>query len=417
MREKKTGEKPNFSKTTVRETNVPLHTVLYGLVRAYFFLCGVKMKDAVQGGKPIEGPAIVLCNHGSFVDFVFAGSMMRKVRPHFIVARLYFYHKGLGWLLRQLGCFPKSMFALDMESTKNCLRILKNGGVLAMMPEARLSTAGYFEDIQKNTYTFLKKCAVPVYTVKLSGDYLADPKWGKGFRRGAVIEGKMDLLFTADQIRTLSPEQIRTGVEEALRYDEYAWLAERPHIHYRSRRLAEGLENILTLCPRCGKSHSLRTKGRRIFCEHCGELATLSDRYDFSGGVPFENPGRWYAWQKERMAERIAADPDFSLGAEVELRLPGTGNSLTRHGGHGVCTLDRSGLTYRGTRDGQPVQLHFTLERIYRLLFGAGVNFEIYDGTEILYFVPEEKRSCVDWYLASMLLHDEAAAQNGGREV
>ena len=46
---------------------------------------------------------------------------------------------------------------------------------------------------------------------------------------------------------------------------------------------------------------------------------------------------------------------------------------------------------------------------MYRLLFGVGEDFEIYDGTQILYFVPEEKRSAVQWYMASMILHDEAA--------
>jgi len=90
----------------------------------------------------------------------------------------------------------------------------------------------------------------------------------------------------------------------------------------------------------------------------------------------------------------------------VELRLPGKGNALTRHGGQGICTLSRDGLVYTGTKDGQEVQLHFSLQKIYRLLFGAGENFEVYDGTEILYFVPEERRSAVEWYLTSMLLHD-----------
>ena len=93
----------------------------------------------------------------------------------------------------------------------------------------------------------------------------------------------------------------------------------------------------------------------------------------------------------------------------MELRLPGNGNSLTRHSGHGICTLNREGLTYLGTKDGESVELHFTLQRIYRLLFGAGENFEIYDGTQILYFVPEERRSAVDWYIASMILHDTYA--------
>ena len=412
MREKtadRQKEKVNFSKTVVRDTNVPLHTFLYGMVRIWFFLCGIRMKDAMRNAKDIQSPAIVLCNHGAFVDFVFAGSMMRKTKPNFVVARLYFYHTALGWLLRQLGCFPKSMFALDMESTKNCLRVLKNGGILAMMPEARLSTAGRFEDIQKNTYTFLKKCGVPVYTIKLSGDYFADPKWGKGFRRGAVIEAQMDLLFTAEQIKELPLDQIQQGVEERLYYDEYQWLAERPHIHYRNRRLAEGLENILTVCPQCGKSYTIVTRGHQISCTHCGKLTKLNNRYGFDEGFLFPNPGQWYDWQKKRMEEKIAADPDFSMQAQVELRLPGQGKTLTRPGGYGVCTLDRSGLTYEGTREGEEVKLHFTLERIYRLLFGAGVNFEVYDGAEILFFVPEEKRSCADWYLASMILHDEAA--------
>ena len=147
------------------------------------------------------------------------------------------------------------------------------------------------------------------------------------------------------------------------------------------------------------------------FCKNCGRLTALSDRYAFDEQFQFRHPGQWYDWQKERMSAQIAADPAFSMTAQVELRLPGRGNSLTRHGGNGVCTLDRSGLTYEGTRDGQQVQLHFTLERIYRLLFGAGVNFEIYDGPEILYFVPENKQSCADWYMASMILHDEAQTE------
>ena len=96
-----------------------------------------------------------------------------------------------GWLLRTIGAFPKSMFATDIENVKNCLTVLRENGLLTMMPEARLSTTGRFEDIQDSTYAFIKKAGVPVYTIKLRGDYFADPKWGKGFRRGSVVEGEM----------------------------------------------------------------------------------------------------------------------------------------------------------------------------------------------------------------------------------
>ena len=74
--------------------------------------------------------------------------------------------------------------------------------------------------------------------------------------------------------------------------------------------------------------------------------------------------------------------------------------------GRGVCTLSRDGLTYVGTEYGEQVEHSFPLATIYRILFGAGVDFEIYVGKEIYFFVPEEKRSCVDWYIASIILTD-----------
>lgn len=401
--------KKKSPKGGVREVNGFVFNVLYCGARFYLFLCGVRIKATNKIGKP-EGPAIILCNHGSFIDFIYAAVLLRKYKPHFIVARLYFYHNILSRLLRSVGAFPKSMFAMDMENAKNCLTVLKNNEILAMMPEARLSTAGRFEDIQATTYSFVKKSGVNVYTIKISGDYLADPKWGKGFRRGAVVEAEMDILYTAEQVKSLSPEQLKQGIEQRLSYDEFRWLQQRPNISYRSSRMAEGLENILTTCPICGQKHMLTTEKDNICCEKCGYLTSLDRRYGFTGDFRFQNLAQWYDWQKALLEKEITEDENYALSSQVELRLPGDGNCLTRHSGYGVCVLNREGLTYSGTKDGETVKLHFSIRRIYRLLFGAGENFEIYDGTQILYFVPEEKRSAVQWYMASMILHDEASA-------
>ena len=400
----------NRSKTTVRKCNIVLLSVLYYAVRIYCFFCGIRIKKTDKTDSRINGPAIVICNHGSFIDFIYAASLIWKSRPHFVVARLYFYHTLLGGLLRVLGCFPKSMFATDIESVKNCVKVLKSGEVLVMMPEARLSTAGKFEDIQSTTYAFLKKSGVPVYAVKLNGNYFADPKWGKGMRKGSQIEAELDILFTPDELCVLSEKQIADRVEKHLYYDEFKWLKQRPDVKYRSRRIAEGLENILAVCPLCKQKHTITAKGRDIFCENCGKLVSVDCRYGFSKGFVFENFGQWYDWQKELLKKRIEDTPDFVLASEVELRLPGTGNALTRSAGRGVCTLDRSGLHYDGTRDGKNYNIGFSLSRVYRLLFGAGKNFEIYNGSEILYFVPDDPRTCVDWYLVSMLLYDEQFA-------
>lgn len=401
---------PSNTQTVVQKCNGFILNFAWIVSIVIFFFKGVRIRQYRKINEEIKTPCIVLCNHGSFIDFAYAGRLLRKNRPNFIVARLYFYKKALANLIRRVGCFPKSMFATDIESAKNCLRVLKSGGVLAMMPEARLSTAGKFEDIQESTYDFLKKAGVPVYSIKIKGDYFAKPKWGKGLRRGAVVEATLDKLFSANELAELSREEIKTRVENRLRYDEFAWLEKRPEQHYRSKRLAEGLENILSKCPKCHQKYTIITKGHDVCCENCGKLATINSRYGFDKNAPFENFSFWYEWQTEELRKEIEHDPEFSLVSQVEFFLPSKdGKTMLRHVGHGTCTLNREGLTYIPKvekDDNKP--LHFDYKQIYRLLFGAGENFEIYVGQTIHYFVPKERRSAVDYYIASAIFADMA---------
>lgn len=396
---------PYSSKTKVRKYKPSSLILPHVISRIILFVRGVRVKYTSNVGKLIETPSIVLCNHGSFIDFVYAGTILRRQAPNFVVARMYFYKKNFGNLLRRFGCFPKSMFAMDIESAKNCLSVTKNGGILAMMPEARLSTAGKFEDIQEGTWAFIKKSNVPVYIVKISGDYFASPKWGDGVRRGSRVEVMLDRLFTKEDVEALSTDEIRSKALDALYYDEFEWLKKNPKIRYKKNSLAHGLENILSRCPVCDRKYTIVTKGHKISCECCGEIASLNNRYLFEGGAPFENFSLWYDWQCKKLKDEIEADPNWSMSSSVELKLPSNdGRTSLRHAGDGICTLDRSGLSYVGTLDDEQVTLKFPAETIYRLLFGAGENFEIYVGQKIHYFVPEEKRSSVDWYIASSIL-------------
>ncbi|MBO5357559.1 MAG: VTT domain-containing protein [Clostridia bacterium] len=400
------------SKTTVQKCSPFVIDTAYIISRIALFFKGVKVKYTNKVGGKIENPSIVLCNHGSFLDFVYAGTLIRKKRPNFIVARLYFYKKLYAKIMRKGGCFPKSMFTSDLDSAKNCLRVLKNGDVLAMMPEARLSTVGKFEDIQEGTYSFLKKAGVPIYTIKLQGDYFASPKWGNGLRRNSYIEAEIDILYTKEQLEALSIEEIKQGVEKRLYYDDFEWLKTKPELKYKSKKLAVGLENILVRCPKCGEKHSIITKGRKVICEKCGLTLELDDRYNFKENEYFESFAKWYDWQFEKIKSEIAKNVDYKLESKVELRLPSLdGSKLLRHGGEGKCTLDKNGLTYAGTKDGCDFEIQFPISKVYRLLFGAGEDFEVYLGNELYYFVPEEKRSCVEWYMTSIILYDSVVSK------
>ena len=403
-------KEPYSSKTTVRAYSRIKLDIAYVISRVIFFFKGIRVKYTSRVGKvgKIEAPAIVLCNHGAFVDFAYAGSLLRKNSPNFPVARLYFYKKSFGNLLRSFGCFPKSMFAVDIESVKNSLRVIKNGGVLAMMPEARLSTVGEFEDIQEGTYSFLKKSGVPVYKIKISGDYLAKPKWADKMRRGSLIEAELDLLFSKEELELLSLEEIKARTEKALYYNEFEWLKTRPYVRYRSKKMAVGLENILSKCPICKQKYTLSTKKSDVFCENCGKVATVDERYNFVSEKPFSNFAEWYKWQCEELALEIRDNPDYRLVSEVTLKHPSSdGKTFLRASGKGICTLNREGLRYVGCDDGEEVDILFPMSEIYRLLFGAGENFEIYQGKQMYFFVPTEPKSSVDWYIASVILKDE----------
>jgi len=222
------------------------------------------------------------------------------------------------------------------------------------------------------------------------------------------VEAELDLLFTAEQVKSMSLEQVKREVENRLTYNEFEWLKQRPEVHYRAGKIAQGLENILTTCPICKRKHTIITKKNQVSCEYCGYLTSVSDRYGFDADFCFDDLTQWYDWQKMLLEQEIVENKDYALSSKVELRLRGNGNGMTRHSGYGVCTLNRDGLTYVGTKDAETVELHFSIQKIYRLLFGAGVNFELYDGTEIFFFVPEEKRTAVEWYMASMILYDTA---------
>lgn len=397
-------KKENYSSATT--ANKSSRAVLELLDFGSKFVVNPKIKVRLKNnvGK-LERPAIVLINHGSFPDFVYAGRLLKKERPNFVVARLYFYKKALRNILKKVGCFPKSMFSSDMENVKNCLKVLSSNGVLCLMPEARLSTVGKFEGIQEQTYKFIARMNAAVYTIKINGAYLASPKWGDKMRKGSLVEASLDPLFEKGEAKKLPPEEVQRRIDERLFYDEFEWLKTKPTLHYKSKTLAVGLENILYLCPNCHSRYALTTKNCSIQCSSCKQEWHIDDRYAFVQNLPFENFAAWYAWQSEETEKQIRENPEYILESKVELYHASTdGKKMLRLAGEGICKLNRNGLTYQGLEDGTETEKFFPMSDIYRLLFGAGVDFEIYDGKEIWYFVPENKRSCVEWYVTSGIL-------------
>ncbi|MBQ9832765.1 MAG: VTT domain-containing protein [Clostridia bacterium] len=357
--------------------------------------------------KNIEKPCIIVSNHPSFLDWYYAARVFVPNKLNFITARYYFFRRELAFLLRNAGCMPKSMFSPDFESAKNTMNVIRTGGHLALLPEAQLSTVGRFESIHRSTVEFIKSTALPVYAVHIDGAYLARPKAGSGIRKGSLVEINARKLFEKGETKNMTVSQVRTVLENELYFNDFEWLEKHPELHYKCNTLAKGLENILYLCPKCGKEHTLSTKGNTISCT-CGFSLTMNDRYTFiDENAPFSNPQQWYDFQFEKLQSE-AENPDYELKANVTLRVPSRdGKHIIDSVGKGVCVLNKNGLSYNGMMDNKQISLDFPMHMIYRLLFGAGEDFEIYHGSDYYSFAPENPRQAVKWYIASIIMSNK----------
>ena len=290
---------------------------------------------------------------------------------------------------------------------RETIRVIKQGGAVGVFPEGRLSAYGQPETISPTTLRFLRRLGVPVIAVNIEGSYCVRPKWNTNLRKGAVKVTARP-LFSAEDLKNLDDATAQQRLVDALAYDEHE-SALRRGASYEGADFARGLQNILYLCPKCGKTFVTDTEGNRIFCRSCANEGRLDGAYGLTpyGGSAKIPPtiAEWYILQKKREAGLIANNPDYRLRDEVVLKKPLCGGEMFTEVGSGEAILDKDGLHYRGTQHGQPFELDVPLHMISALPYGADCDFELTYHGEFYYFEPSRRRECVRWSVAAEQLY------------
>jgi hypothetical protein len=141
----------------------------------------------------------------------------------------------------------------------------------------------------------------------------------------------------------MSTDEINAVLERDLHVDAFASQQAAP-IAYKGRRLAEGLEQFLYLCPACGSTDSFKSSGNSFTCSRCGMSVTYGVYGLFGENAPFRDPAAWDDWQEKRLDELCAGgDTVFSDGGAV-LRRVGDDHTRTPAASGGV-RLDSSALS------------------------------------------------------------------------
>ncbi|MBQ8291854.1 MAG: 1-acyl-sn-glycerol-3-phosphate acyltransferase [Clostridia bacterium] len=365
-----------------------------------------------------SGPFIFISNHASRADYIFTGIPMLPAKMNYVAGYNEFYRSHLAGVFKLLKVIPKKNFTPDGYTIREISRVIKNGGNIAIFPEGMNSISGASQPVAIGTGKFLKHYKVPVYYSVIKGGYLTSPKYNLKDRLG-TIEVEIDRLFTPEELETLTPEAIEDKVNRALYHDDYAWNKEKQYRYNIGENGAEGLENLLFWCPRCKKQHVMETKGNTIFCKACGNGATLTDTYEL---VPFDETcvipqtqTVWFNMERELIKAEIQ-DENFELTEKIKLgMLPKYGllkNQATSNiVGEGTLTLNRKGLTYTGTKDGEEWSFFIESKNLptYGMCTDLSRFYTFYKG-EFVEFYPENK-VVEKFFLATEEIH----RLNGGK--
>jgi 1-acyl-sn-glycerol-3-phosphate acyltransferase len=129
---------------------------------------------------PLAGPAILVCNHVSFVDPVLL--MAASPRPiRFIMDHQIFRIPLLGWFFRLAGAIPiaaqRDDPAIYAQAFERARRVLGEGDLLCIFPEGAITRDGALGEFKGGVMKLLETNPVPVIPLALQN------LWGSFFSR------------------------------------------------------------------------------------------------------------------------------------------------------------------------------------------------------------------------------------------
>jgi 1-acyl-sn-glycerol-3-phosphate acyltransferase len=181
----------------------------------------------VQGDQniPIDGPAILACNHVSFVDAVLL--MAASPRPIvFLMDHRIFRVPVLGWLFRLAKAIPIAPRAEDPVAYEAAFaaasKVLQDGDLLGIFPEGGITKDGELKEFKGGIMKILEGAPVPVIPMALTnlwGSYFSRVEQGgamvRPFRRGMFnrVGLNVGVAVPASQV---SPPALQARIQQLL---------------------------------------------------------------------------------------------------------------------------------------------------------------------------------------------------------
>ena len=379
----------------MREAIIFLFSMLLRITLGNWLKIVYNIKAFNEPVKNMPGPFLMVGNHCLNWDPFMAGLYV-KPNTRFIASDSLFRNKTVAFLLTHLvGAIPKKKAVSDMKTIKMSIRELRRNHVVGVYPEANRTWNGRTIDILYSTAKFVKLMKVPVVNCIIKGGYLSRPRWSVRGRKG-ILELHYEVLFTKEEVKTKSVEEIYSIMNGAIQYNEFDWQKERM-IPYKSKRQAEFLENYLYICPKCRKIGTLKSDKNEFTCTACGLSHTMGDfGYFVNEGRRFENPQEWGDWQAERFKEITNTD-DMIYTDKAVLYGENEKNNLYVVD-EGELSLYKNRIVFKSQKLGRT----FFISEIFGNTIQLNYIFDFYYKGDFvrLRFLPKNRASAFKWNYA-----------------
>lgn len=233
---------------------------------------------------------LIVMNHQTAFDQFFIG-MVFKRNIYYLASEDLFSNGFVSSLLRYaVAPIPIKKQTLDIGAVRNCLRIAKEGGSIALSPEGNRTYSGQTGYIKPSIVKFIKKIGLPLALFRIEGGYGVSPRWSDDVRKGKM-KAYVHSVIQPEQYQNMSNDELYKLICDGLYVNESCKGKE-----FYSKKNAEFLERVLYVCPQC-KLSEFQTKGDTITCKKCGLTTKYLPDKQFENGFPFNNVLEWYNYQ------------------------------------------------------------------------------------------------------------------------
>ncbi len=283
----------NEKKTWMRKRHRPVRNIAYAVLYPYTKLkYGITIeKFKAQGDRAY----LILMNHQTAFDQFFVG--MTFSGPVYYVASEDLFSNGwisslLSWLVAPI---PIKKQTSDIGAVKNCIRVAREGGTIAIAPEGNRTYSGRTGYMNPAIAALAKLIKLPIAFLRIEGGYGVQPRWSDAVRKGRM-RAYVSRVMEPEEIAGLTKQQLMEIIKAELMVDEGV-----AHAKFKSGVRAEYLERAMYVCPWCGLSE-FESEGSFIECKKCRRKLEYCEDKRLRGvgfEFPFEFVTGWYAYQED----------------------------------------------------------------------------------------------------------------------